>query len=173
MFTDVSLALNPSMCFVRCQCQIHVLWKAIAPLGTQQASENGDFYLQNYHNYKISNSSFRSHADPQHPPLSKKERNYCHLAYQNHFCPSRWPLLTTHCRLGPRCTEYCNRTSSNCTTLAFWVTIVLCPEIGSSSHKLSISHLRSTRNVHKRCIDTTYTSLSVAPCKWHLLRTFW
>ena len=51
-----------------------MLGKAIAPLTTQQASENGDFYLQNYHNYQIFNFSFCPHVDQQHPPLSKKEQ---------------------------------------------------------------------------------------------------
>ena len=46
MFTDVSLALNPSICFVGCQCQVYVLRKAIAPLGTQQASETVIFIFK-------------------------------------------------------------------------------------------------------------------------------
>ena len=75
MILGVSLLLNPFICFVGCQCQVEVLGKAITPLTTQQASENGDFYLQNYHNYQISNSSFCPHVDQQHPSFPKKRVN--------------------------------------------------------------------------------------------------
>ena len=74
MILGVSLFLNRFVCFGRCPCQVYVLRKAIAPLTTRQTSENGDFYLQNYYNYNISNSSFCPHTDPQHPPFSKKAK---------------------------------------------------------------------------------------------------
>ena len=173
MFTDVSLALTPSICFVGCQCQVYVLRKAIAPLGTQQASENGDFYLQNYHNYKISNSSFRSHGDPQHLPLSKKKVKLLPFGISQPLLSIPVAFINHKLSFGPTVHIILPQNLKQLYSFCVLVTLVLCPEIGSSNHKLSISRLRSTGNVHKLCIDITYTSLSVSPCKWHLLHTFW
>ena len=75
MILGVLLLLDPSICFVRYQCQVKVLGKAIAPLTTQHASENGDFYLQNYHNYKISNSSFSPMRTHNIPFCQKKSKS--------------------------------------------------------------------------------------------------
>ena len=54
------------------------------------------------------------------PIVPKKEQNYCHLACHNHLYLSRWPLFTKKYRLGPWCTWYCHRVSTNCTGLPFW-----------------------------------------------------
>ena len=63
-----------------------------------------DFYLQNYHNYNISNSSFAPMRTYNTPYCPKQEQNYCHSASHNHSYPSWWLLLTTNCRLGRWCT---------------------------------------------------------------------
>ena len=165
MLPGLPLLLNPFICLARCQCRLYELGKAITPLTAYKASENSDFYLQNCRSYKISKSSCCPHADPQQPPFPKKEQNYRHLTSQNHLHPSRCLLLTTHCRLGPRCTWYCYRTSSNCTGLLFCSLWFLCLEIGSSTCKLSKSHLRSTRNLHKWCLKVFGTWPDVSPCR--------
>ena len=71
----------------------------------------------------------RTHNTPCCP---KKEQNYCHLACRNYSYPSRWLLVTTNCRLGPPCTWYCHRSSSNCTGLLFcslWFCVQKCVRI--------------------------------------------
>ena len=105
---------------------------------------------------------------------SKKEQKYSHLACHNHLYASRWLLLTTHFCFCLWCTCYCHGTSDTCTyRFTELFTLVLCPEIDLSSRKLSISHLRSTLNIQKWCMNADDTSPGVYLCKWYIAREIW
>ena len=110
------------------------------------------------------------------PYCPKKEQNYCHLACHDHLHPSWWLLLiTTNCCLGRRCT-YIIATESQVTvqvSFTVLVTLVLCPEIGSSIWRLSKLHHISTQNVHKLCMNVNDTFSGVSTCKWRLMCKFW
>ena len=86
----------------------------------------------------------------------KKEQNYCHLAYVSQPLLSIPVAFINHKLLfGPTVHIILPQNLKQLYSFCVLVTLVLCQEIGSTSHKLSISHIRSTGNVHKLCIEIT------------------
>ena len=134
------------------------------------------FYLQNYNNYNISNSSCCPHADPQHPLLPKKEQTCCHLACHNHLYPTRWLLLATNCRLGLLCTWYCHIISSDCKYRFSVFSLWFC--VQQKLFQVSVKCLYDAPDQPAMLINGVWTWnklhwLNVSPCKWNIVRTCW
>ena len=93
MLPGISLLLHPFICFVGVRAKSRCLGKLPHPLTTQQASKNGIFYLQNYHNYKISNSSF--------PPMRTHNTRWFEIGYLFPVIADTpgllLPVFMTHC----------------------------------------------------------------------------
>ena len=173
MILGVLLLLNPFICFVGCQCQVKVLGKAIAPLTTQQASENGDFYLQNYHNYKISNSWFFPPCGPTTSPIVQKRSKLLPFGMSQPFVSITVSSVNHRLSFGPTVHIIFPQNLKWLYKFTVFFTLVLCLEFGSRTYKLSKLHLRSTRNVHKWCMYVNDASLGVSPCQWDLVCEFW
>ena len=96
------------------------------------------FYLQNYNNYNISNSSCCPHVDSKCPPSSGIEQHYHHTACQKNPHPSLSMASVNHntCGFDPWCTWCCHRTSDLCIGLP-WCSLWFCAtNNGSNSCKL-------------------------------------
>ena len=158
MLLDVSLILNSFICFCWLSVpSLEVLGKTIASLTTQQARENNDFYLRNYHNYKISNSSCCPHADPRHPLPPKKRAKLLSFSMSQSFISIPVASVNYKFLFGPAVHIGLPQNLKWLYRFTVLFTLVLCLEIGSCTCKLSKLHQRSIQHFCEWCMNVNDT----------------